>query len=36
MKLINSATSEQYNQQGTFTFYDFTGGGEPGGGGGID
>ena len=27
MKLINSATSEQYNQQGTFTFYGLTGGG---------
>ena len=32
MKLINSASSGDVSQQGTFTYYDFTGG-EPGGGG---
>ena len=28
IKLINSAPSENVSQQGTFTFYDFTGGGQ--------
>ena len=32
MKLINSAPSETVNQQGTFTFYDESGGGGTGGG----
>ena len=30
MKLINSAPSESVHQQGTFTFYDYSGGGNPG------
>ena len=34
MKLINSAPSNYVHQHGTFTFYDFTGGGDTGGGGG--
>ena len=33
MKLINSGPSENVHQQGTFTFYDITGGGTGGGGG---
>ena len=32
MKLINSKSTESGWQQGTFTFYEYTGGGEPGGG----
>ena len=30
IKLINSAPSESVHQQGTFTFYDYSGGGNPG------
>ena len=36
IKLINSAPSENISQQGTFTYYDFTGGGGEGGGGDIE